>query len=135
MDGEKYLGENVVEIVPVASHAAYVRVHLDYANGHICSIWGVAEADGPGLVYRDPSRPAPGQPPCTLTIARVGGSLRLDDGPDQSCQKDCGARGTLSDVRLPLASKRPIRYMDKIKASSNYRKALTEWHTGKPVNP
>ena len=42
--GEKYTGEDIVEVVPVASHAAYIRVHLDYYNGHTCGIYEVASS-------------------------------------------------------------------------------------------
>jgi hypothetical protein len=42
--GEKYTGEDVVEIVPVAAGAAYVRLHLDYYNGHTCALSGIAKA-------------------------------------------------------------------------------------------
>ena len=132
MDGTSYTGENIVEVVPVAANAAYVRIHLDYANGHQCGIAGIARAEGDRLVYHDPSPPVTGPRPCTLSIARAGRSLSIDDAGG-SCSTYCGARGTLSDVTIPWSSHRPITYLARLRASSQYREALTEWRTGKPV--
>src|SRR5215218_7625700 len=53
VSGEKYTGENIVEVVQVAPRAAYVRVHLDYYNGHTCGLNGVAKSQGDALVVRD----------------------------------------------------------------------------------
>jgi hypothetical protein len=43
-------------------------------------------------------------------------------------------RGTLSKVAVPYASKRPIRYLPRLKASQEYRWALDEWRTGTPIS-
>jgi len=136
VDGSQYTGEKIVEIVPVAPRVAYVRVHLDYYNGHVCAITGVARAEGNALVYRDP-RPTLGKyGRCVLTVRRVGKSLLIDDGELASCgPRYCGARGTLNGVTLPYVSKRAIRYLPRLKASSQYRDALAEWRTGKPMEP
>ena len=123
--GERYTGENIVEIVPVAPHAAYVRLHLDYYNGHTCGIYGVAISKGDSLTYRDPKQESTG---CILTVRRLGKSLSIDDGA-RSCSSYCGARGSLSRVTLPYASKRPIRYLARLKQSRQYGDALKEWRT------
>ena len=132
VDGSRYTGENIVEVVPVAADAAYVRIHLDYFNGHQCGIAGVARAEGARLVYHDPSPTIASDKPCTLSIARAGRSLAIDDAGG-SCRTYCGARGTLSDVAVLWSSHRPITYLTRLRASSQYRDALTEWRTGKPV--
>ena len=129
VSGEKYTGENIVEVVPVASHAAYVRVHLDYFNGHTCGLYGVAKSYGDALVFRDLKQDLENQV-CVLTVRRVGKSLSLDDGGG-TCRSYCGARGSLSQVELPYGNKRPIRYLRRLKQSPQYRDALTEWQTGK----
>ena len=135
-ESEPYTGEDIVEIVPIAPRAAYVRVHLDYDNGHMCAIYGVARAEGAALVYRDPRPAFREYGRCVLTIRRAGKSLSIDDGELTRCSPGyCGVRGTLSGVTLPYASKRPIRYMPRLKASREYRNALAEWRTGKPVEP
>lgn len=132
---EPYTGEDVVEIVPIGPRTAYVRAHLDYVNGHYCAIYGVAKAEGQALVYRDP-RPGLGEHgSCVLTIRRSNTSLVLDDGEKRGCYGYCGARGSLNNVKMPYSSKRAIRYMPRLKASREYRNALAEWRTGKPVEP
>lgn len=136
VSGEKYTGEHIVEIVPVTANAAYVRIHLDYYNGHSCTIQGIAQSEGDTLVYRDPS-PAFDEfrgKRCVLKLRRAGKSLSIDDG-EGTCLRYCGARGTLSRVSLPYGSKRPIRYIRTIKASEEYKAALIEWRTGKPYEP
>lgn len=134
VSGEKYTGENIVEIVQVAPRAAYVRLNLDFFNGHKCGIYGIATAQGDALVYREASEPSPGERRCTLSIRRRGSKLAWDDDSG-TCAAYCGARGSLTNGSLAYASKRPIRYLPQLKASSQYRDALTEWRTGKPVHP
>lgn len=128
--GETYTGNNIVEIVPVAPGAAYVRIHLDYYNGHVCGIWGVARAEADALVYRDP-RPNTDGSHCVLSVRKAGKSLSINDG-DSSCKGYCGERGTLTKVRLPYASKRPIGYLPRLERSRQYRQALAEWHKRAP---
>lgn len=124
VDGERYTGEDIVEIVRVTPDAAYVRASLSFFNGHSCGIAGVARVQGKRLVYRERASPDGGQ--CTLTIERAGRSLRLDDGGG-ACKDHCGARGSFTDHDLPFASRRPIRYMTRLKASTQYRQALAQW--------
>ena len=126
--GEKYTGEDIVEIVPVGRDAAYVRIHLDYYNGHQCGIYGVARAEGDALVYRARKTPYEDQP-CVLTVRKSGKSLSIDDG-NSTCSGYCGARGTLSNVEVPWSSKRPIRYLARLKHSPRYRQALAAWDNG-----
>ena len=132
IDGDKYTGEDVVEIVSVAPGSAYVRVELDFFNGHECSIYGIARSENDALVYRDPSPTYDGKP-CVLTVKRAGRSLLIDDDEGTCHFSHCGARGSFSDVKLPYSSKRPIRYMSLLKASDQYRWALDEWRTGTPI--
>lgn len=124
VSGEKYAGEDVAEIVPIGPSQAYIRVHLDYYNGHSCGIFGVARGEGAALVYRSPQRQYDGRK-CVLTIRRADRSLSIDDAGG-TCAGNCGARGSLSNVTIPYSSKRPIRYMARLKSSREYRDALAE---------
>ena len=132
VSGEKYTGEHIVEIVPVAHGAAYFRIHLDYYNGHSCTIYGIARVEEDALVYRDPSPDHEGGP-CVLELKRSGNSLSIDDGQATCHSSHCGMRGSFSNVSLPFSSKRPIGYMARLKASREYRWALDEWRTGTPI--
>lgn len=130
ISGERYFSDDVAEIVPVDASHAYVRFALQFANGHSCSLAGVAKAKGDSLVYVEPAGKMYGDVRCTLTIARHGAKLAWDDN-EGSCRTYCGARGSFIHDDLPWSSKRAITYLPRLKASRQYRDALTEWHTGK----
>lgn len=123
MDGTKYRGEDIVEIVPVGPRAAYVRGHFDFANAHVCAISGIAEAAGATLVYKDAAHYGA---PCVLTVSRSGKSLRFDDNGG-TCSAYCGARGSLSELEVPYGSKRAITYISRLKNSREYRAAMDAW--------
>lgn len=126
MDGNVGGSDDVVEIVPAGDGAAYVRVELQFYNGHQCSIAGIGAVEGGRIVYDDRAAFQPGDPPCVLTVSRKGNSLLLDDA-DGSCKAYCGARGSLSRATLPFASRRPIRYLARLKASREFTDALQAW--------
>jgi hypothetical protein len=134
VDGTVYFSDDVVEIVPVDASHAYVRAELQFYNGHMCSLAGVAAADGDALVYRAPvDEVSSGNAgPCTLTLRRTGARLGWDDGG--SCSGYCGARGSFHGGSLPWSSKRPISYLRRLRASSEYRDALSEWRSGKSAD-
>ncbi len=126
MDGASYRADNIVEIVPVDAHHAYARISLEFANGHQCALTGVAKAEGKALIYHEPANGfANGN--CRLHLTHEGASLRIDD-EGGSCSIYCGARGTLSGVPLPWRSRRPITYVSRLKASSEYANATAAWH-------
>jgi hypothetical protein len=124
VDGTKYTGRDLVEIVPVAPRAAYVHAEFEFFNGHSCSIAGIAEAENGALVYR-PQADAREQA-CVLTVRKTGKNLRISDN-DGGCKGYCGARGSLLGNDLPFASRRPIRAISKIKSSGEFRDAMAEW--------
>ena len=128
VSGDVYWTDNVVEIVPVAPDAAYVRVELSFFNGHMCSISGVSQVDGKKIIYNDQARIVPDRSPCVLSVSRKGSNLLIDDG-NGSCSMCCGARGSLTNETLPFASRRPISYMTRLKASKQYTDALEAWQS------
>jgi hypothetical protein len=42
VSGEKSASENILEVVPVDDAHAYVRMHLEFYNGHLGAIYGIA---------------------------------------------------------------------------------------------
>lgn len=132
VSGEKYVSDDVVEIVRVDADHAYVRFALNFYNGHTCGLAGVANVEGGKLIYREPADRSDVDR-CTLVIQRTGANLTWHDGG--SCKSYCGARGSFLDGNLAWSSRRPIRYLERLKTSRAYRDALTEWRTGKAVNP
>lgn len=131
VDGSSYWSDDVLEVVPVDATHAYIRAATQFYNGHSCSLAGVGAAEGDAIVYRDPAPADAYYPRCVLTVRHAGDKLSFDDS-DGGCKKYCGARGGFHNASLPWASKRPIRYMPRLKGSAEYRAAITEWKTGKP---
>jgi hypothetical protein len=122
ISGASYFTDDVLEIVPTKPGAAYVRLQSYFYNGHQCSLSGIAHVEGPRLVYRPKV-----QPGCTFGIRRNGASIALEDGDGQCRAYYCGARGGLDDpTSFAAKTRKPIRYMARLKASSEYRDALKE---------
>lgn len=128
VSGESYQSEDIVEIVPFEASQIYIRAHLQFANGHQCSIWGIAEYTNGIFVYHDPEKSSDGGPSCTLKISTNGKSLLLSDIDSathlSTCSMYCGARGSLSNYAIATDSKRKIRYIEKLKASSQYLESV-----------
>lgn len=124
---ESYQAENIIEVVPYDREHVYLRVHLDFFNGHTCGIHGMARFEDGGFVYRDPEPPTAGDPPCVLKLGEESGKLTLSDRPSpdagRTCAAYCGARGSL-DYEIGMDQRRPIRYLKRLKASSQYKQAI-----------
>ena len=131
-----YQAEDVIEIVPYDADHVYVRVHLDFYNGHTCDIAGMGRYEHGAFVYHDPERLLPDEPPCALKVGVEGGKLVLTDrnGPDgpSTCRAHCGVRGSL-DYAIGMDKRRTIRYLDRLKASREYRKAIDDLHQTEPA--
>lgn len=124
-----YQAENVIEIVPYDADHLYVRAHLDFYNGHSCDISGMARHEGKVFVYHDPEPPLAGEAQCALRVGIDGDRLVLTDrdGPDgaSSCSAYCGVRGSLN-YNIGMDKRRAIRYLDRLKASRQYAKAIDD---------
>jgi len=135
VSGEKFLSENVIEIVKVGSDAAYVRVHLEFYNAHTCDLWVVASADADQLVYQAPHGTKTMGDGCTLTITRDDGTLTLHDA-DGACRNySCGVRGSIDGASFPLRAKGTIHRVRRIKRSYEYKEAVAEWKNGPSILP
>jgi hypothetical protein len=129
-DENTVLVEDVVEIARHDRTHLYVRADLHFFNGHICGISGIASYAGGAFVYRDPDPDsgADGQP-CTLRVSATKTHLVLDDRSGDgaaTCSFYCGARGSLSGYEIELGRRRPIRYLPRLKASSEYKRAVEQ---------
>lgn len=135
--GEKYQSEDIVEIVPFDDSHIYIRAHLDFANGHQCSIWGIAGYDNGAFVYHEPEETSSGRPPCSLKISTTEKNLVLTDidGTTElsTCRWHCGARGSFSNYSIARSSKRRIRYIERLKASSQYLEAVEAFKNQSPT--
>ena len=123
VDDGNHMSENILEIVKVSPSEAYVRVHLEFFNGHLCSISGVARQEGDMLVYR-PHQDYGEQ--CALGLREANGKLVFSD-PDGNCKLQyCGARGSFQGTDFPLQSRRAIGYMKRLLNSREYARAIAE---------
>jgi len=129
IDGNKYQSENILEIVKISPATAYLRTHLEFFNGHICNIWGVAKLEGDALVYHGPTNQQ--GKPCLLSVKVKDGKVALDDQDGACAIGTCGSRGMYNGTAFELKKRRPIRYMDILLKSDQYKDALDE-HNGKP---
>jgi hypothetical protein len=113
--------EDIVEIVPVGEMDLYFRIDLNFYNAHSCHIYGIAHREEEGFVYRQSSY----DQNCALLITTQNNNLLVDD--NETCNQYCGARGSLSKYTTPMTRKRPIRYLDRLRKSDEYRDAILEW--------
>jgi hypothetical protein len=125
-----YQAENILEIVRHDDEHIYFRVRLHYYNGHMCGLSGMARHEGARFIYRSPEAALDGGEPCTLTITPSGDAVTLNDriSPTSgaTCKSECGFRGSLSDVSMPMKLRRPIRYMERILNSRQYKRAVEQ---------
>jgi hypothetical protein len=129
IDGNKYQSEDILEIVKVSPTTAYVRTHLEFFNGHVCNIWGVAKLEGDALVYHGETNQQ--GKPCLLSVRVQAGKVTLDDKDGACAIGTCGNRGMYNGTAFELKKRRAIRYMDVLVNSDQYKDAIDE-HDGKP---
>ena len=125
IDGGKYKSEDILEIVKVSPTTAYIRTHLEFFNGHICDIWGVAAVEGDALVYRGKNNIEGNA--CILSIRIAGGKVTLADEHDACTVGTCGNRGMYTGEKFDLTARRVIRYLNALTRSDQYTGAIQEY--------
>jgi len=131
-----YQAEDVIEIVPYDANHVYVRAHLEFYNGHLCGIAGMARFENGKFVYHDPQPPIEGHAPCALSVGIDKDKLTLSDrsGPEgeSTCHAlHCGMRGSLN-YQIGMEKRRAIRYMDRLKSSRQYQQAIEDLRKTEP---
>jgi hypothetical protein len=121
-DNQTFQGENILEIVKVDEKSAYIRVHLDAYNGHICSIFGVAELSDGHLKYDSDDVDN-----CTLEVNFSKENVTLIDRSYVCTYNYCGNGGSLDKIDFRVKSKRKIRYMSILKESPEYKSAIENY--------
>jgi hypothetical protein len=123
---EMYESEDIIEIVRYDDKRVYFRVDLAFINAHSCSISGIAPYEKGKIVYSEPARE--GEKKCTFTLRPTKDAIRFTDmvsDQSSSCHfSHCSMRGSLTSGSVPKKSRRPIRYMDRLKKSIEYEQAL-----------
>jgi hypothetical protein len=132
---EPYQAEDVIEIAPFDANHIYVRADLEFYNGHQCQISGMARFENGKFVYHDPEPPLPGHAPCVLQVGIDKDNLTLSDrdgsAGESSCWTHCGARGSLV-YGIGMDKRRTIRYMERLKASKQYKQAIEDLRKTEP---
>ncbi len=121
IDGTKYWSDDVLEVVKLSPSTAYIRAHLQFFNGHQCGISGVAEVEGPSLIYREPGTE------CELGLTIGGGKITFNDKDGHCREESCGMRGMYTGQNFKLSTRRAITYMAKLLASFQYLAAIQEY--------
>ena len=88
--GATYTTTDVLKLVRLDRGAAYFDIALNFFNGHMCELSGIARAEGGALVYRGAT--GVGDEICELAIKPAGGRIGFADA-GQRCRSTCGARG------------------------------------------
>lgn len=127
VSGDKFTSENVFELVKLTPKTAYFRIHSEFYNLHICTLWGVADLERDGLIYHGP--PDFEGHPCILMFTVNKDGVITNDVDGYCRSESCGARGSYGDgdrVDYPFKARRRIRYMPVILKSSQYASAVKE---------
>jgi hypothetical protein len=129
--GEKVQSEDILEVVPVDDDHAYIRMHLEFYNGHIAALYGIATYSGhDSLVYDN--REA-GDERCVLTLSwsRSEVSTAVDYSKTPGCRQYHGVRASL-DSTFSVAKRRDIRYLPRLRESRQFKAAMAEFR-GEPA--
>lgn len=119
VDGGKYQSENILEIVPYGADAIYFRTSLDFYNGHVCGLSGIAHPADQGFIFEEK------EDHCEFTLqVDDDGKITFHDKDMQCKQSSCGMRGAYEGITFKPSQKRPIRYMARLKQSREYRAAV-----------
>lgn len=124
VDGTKYESENILEVVPLDDKSAYVRMELQFSNGHLGGIYGVATAKDQTLVL---DTGGPKEERCVIEwrFGKEEVEAVTDYAATPGCNYYHGTRGLLS-ATFKTKSKRAIRYMKRLKDSQQYKDALAK---------
>jgi hypothetical protein len=133
VSGAKFTSTDKLAIVRVDRGAAFFRTELNFFNGHICELSGIAEAEKGALVYRDDSRGP--EEPCRLRLVPGRGRIKFEDVEGHCRKESCGARGGYDGAAFKTASRRTLDELEKLKASDEYKEAVAEYEARKAARP
>ncbi len=131
VDGTAYKSENIFEFVGLKNDTAYIKIHLEFYNGHECGLSGIVrqQADKT-FIFQDPDI----ESGCSLQIKFDGTDIHFSDDEQGNCQKFCGARGGFSGAGFSRKLRRDIKYMKLILNSEEYKEAVDNYNKRHPEN-
>ena len=126
ISGEKYESVDETDIVPINSTAAYVRLHLEFGNGHQCNYAGVMRYASDFSLRSYLPRDSDPNFTCRLRATEVEGCLVFEDA-DYSCSSWCGVRGSLGGHRVCVKDKKPIESVSNALANEEVHEVVSEY--------
>jgi hypothetical protein len=119
LNGMPQYSSNTLEVAHLSAAQAFFLVHLEWANGHLCDLSGIAMVNpDSSLTYRETSNGAA----CELTVRATQGEVSLHDEGRQCRRLYCGSRGQF-DVQFSQASHR-VDSRHVIESSAQFKAAL-----------
>jgi len=127
INGEKYQSEDILEVVPVDDKAAYVRMDLEFFNGHSGRIYGIANYSGKNSLIYDNGKS--GDEACAVEYVWSADKVvtRANYEKTPGCWRYHGARGTLDGMEFLVRKKQTIGYMQRLKDSQEFKAAMEEY--------
>lgn len=123
ISGIEYQSENTLEIIEYSATSVYFQTHLEFANGHMCNLSGIAVIHGNELVYHGSIRDD-GQK-CEFHIKKEGDLLKFYDENAVCREHTCGSRGGYFQQTFNNVSRQKIKDENKIKTSPEFQNAVT----------
>jgi hypothetical protein len=124
---ERYESEDILEVVPVSEHAAYIRMDLEFFNGHSGRIYGIASFLAPASLVYDNGMS--GEQRCVLEIEWTASAVvaHADYAKTPGCSSYHGVRGSLDHAQFARSQRRTIRYLKLLKNSEEFKAAWEEY--------
>jgi len=116
--GAKYTTTDVLKLVRLDKGTAYFDIALNFFNGHMCELSGIARAEGGALVYRGAT--GVGDEICELAIKPARGRIGFADKGER-CRSTCGARGGYDGAWFSIARRQRMSARERAKILAEAR--------------
>ena len=130
--GAKYTTTDVLKLVRLDKGAAYFDIALNFFNGHMCELSGIARAEGGALVYRGAT--GVGDEICELAIKPARGRIGFADA-GQRCRSTCGARGGYDGAWFSIARRQRMSARERRKILAEARDEIEAHRARRAAKP
>ena len=123
---------DVLKLVRLDKGAAYFDIALNFFNGHMCELSGIARAEGGALVYRGAT--GVGGDICELAIKPAGGRIGFADKGER-CRSTCGARGDYDGAWFSIARRQRMSARERRKILAEARDEIEAHRSDRTAKP
>lgn len=122
---EKYVAENILEIVPYSKNEFYFRTHLEFYGGIVRGLSGIAKYTGKNTFFYQTNEVSE---TCNFQIIFKEEDIEFTYEPANADHTTCTPEtsGPLRGKFFKRNEKRAIKYMPRLLASEKYMKAIKE---------